>query len=73
VTSGRHEERDENTPWYRMSGRFGWGICAASRAMNESGSITRWVRRLRGSFNLKAIRPSRSTSIRSSENGGRAQ
>src|SRR6478736_341506 len=70
VTSGRHDERDAKTPWYLTSGIFGGGISAASRAMNSIGVMTRWVRPLRGTFSEYAILPSRSTSIRSSANGG---
>ena len=41
--------------------------------MNSIGVITRWVRPLRGTFSKYAILPSRSTEMRSSANGGRAQ
>jgi hypothetical protein len=73
VTSARHDERGANTPWYLTSGIRGGGIKAASRAMKSIGSMTRWVRPLRGTFSRYAIRPSLSTSIRSSANGGLVQ
>jgi hypothetical protein len=51
----------------------GAGTKAASLAMKSMGVMTRWVRPLRGLFIWYAIRPSRSTSMRASANGGLVQ
>jgi hypothetical protein len=59
VTGGRHDEREANTPWYRMAGMRGGGISTHKRAMNSMGVITRWVRSAWGSRSPSRSSPSR--------------